>query len=78
VDTLGAGDAFAAGLLAGIARGWDLETMCRLANAVGSSCVGAAGMSGIRPLAETAARFGVREGRSGNEGREGDVRRRGG
>ena len=76
VDTLGAGDAFAAGLLAGLARGWGLEAACRLANAAGASCVGAAGMSGIRPLAEIAARYGVREAGSGNEGRDGDIRRR--
>jgi sugar/nucleoside kinase (ribokinase family) len=70
VDTLGAGDAFAGGLLAGLARGWDLESACRLACAAGASCVGAAGLTGIRPLAETAARYDVRETVSGNEGHD--------
>jgi sugar/nucleoside kinase (ribokinase family) len=47
VDTLGAGDSFVAGLLAGLLRGWELDRCCRLANAVGACCVGAAGMTGV-------------------------------
>jgi sugar/nucleoside kinase (ribokinase family) len=57
VDTLGAGDSFNAGLLAGIVQGWDLEKSCRLANAVGACCVSAAGASGIMSLKETLERY---------------------
>lgn len=52
VDTLGAGDSFAAGFLAGIVNGWELEKACRFANAVGACCVSAEGASGIRPMQE--------------------------
>ena len=52
VDTLGAGDAFVAGFLAGIVNGWELEKACRFANAVGACCVSAEGASGIRPVQE--------------------------
>ena len=52
VDTLGAGDSFAAGFLAATLAGWDLKKACRLANAVGAACVSAAGTSGIRPIQE--------------------------
>jgi sugar/nucleoside kinase (ribokinase family) len=54
VDATGAGDAFAAGFIAGIWHGWPLEKTARLANAVGALCVtglGAAG--GVRSLPET-------------------------
>ena len=54
VDATGAGDAFAAGFIAGIWKGWTLEETARLANAVGALCVtqvGAAG--GLKSLAET-------------------------
>lgn len=54
VDTTGAGDCFAAGFLAGIVQGWDLEKTARLANAAGAMCVTAIGAtSGIRSLEET-------------------------
>lgn len=59
VDTLGAGDSFVAGFLTGIARGWDLEQSCRLANAAGACCVGAPGTTGIRSLEEILERFAV-------------------
>ncbi len=54
VDAVGAGDAFAAGFLTGVARGWDLERTGRFANAVGALCVTALGATtGIRSLEET-------------------------
>jgi sugar/nucleoside kinase (ribokinase family) len=56
VDATGAGDAFAAGFIAGVWHGWALEKTARFANAVGALCVtglGAAG--GVRSLAETRA-----------------------
>lgn len=52
VDALGAGDAFAAGFLAGLVNGWDLEKTGRFANAVGAFCVTAIGATtGIRDQA---------------------------
>jgi sugar/nucleoside kinase (ribokinase family) len=56
IDATGAGDAFAAGFIAGVWRGWPLERAARLANAMGALCVtglGAAG--GVRSLPETLA-----------------------
>ena len=54
VDALGAGDAFAAGFLTGVVKGWDLEQMGRFANAVGALCVTALGATtGVRSLQET-------------------------
>lgn len=56
VDALGAGDAFAAGFLTGVLKGWDLEKTGRFANAVGASCVMALGATtGIKTLDETIA-----------------------
>ncbi len=43
VDALGAGDAFAAGFLAGLVNGWDLEKTGKFANATGAFCVTAIG-----------------------------------
>ena len=43
VDANGAGDAFAAGFLAGIVNGWDLEKTGKFANATGAFCVTAIG-----------------------------------
>ncbi len=43
IDALGAGDAFAAGFLAGIVNGWDLEKTGKFANATGAFCVTALG-----------------------------------
>jgi len=43
IDAVGAGDAFAAGFLTGIVRGWDLLTTGKFANAVGAFCVTALG-----------------------------------
>jgi sugar/nucleoside kinase (ribokinase family) len=54
VDALGAGDAFAAGYIAGLVQEWDLERTARLATAVGATCVTALGATtGIRSLPET-------------------------
>jgi sugar/nucleoside kinase (ribokinase family) len=46
VDATGAGDAFTAGLIAGVWLGWPLERTARLANAVGALCVTELGASG--------------------------------
>lgn len=54
VDALGAGDAWVAGFLAGIAKGLDIERCSWLGNAVGASCVTALGATtGIRNWHET-------------------------
>ena len=45
VDESGAGDAFTAGLIAGLLRNWDLEHALSLAGAVGASCTRALGCS---------------------------------
>ena len=56
VDTTGAGDAFAAGFLAGVVKGWRLREAAALACAVGACCVTAVGATtGIRSLEETMA-----------------------
>ena len=56
IDALGAGDAFAAGFIAGIVRGWDLEQCARFATAVGACCVTALGATtGILTFEETMA-----------------------
>ena len=43
VDPSGAGDAFDAGVITGILRGWDLPQMLRFASALGASAVRAIG-----------------------------------
>ncbi len=54
VDATGAGDAFAAGFIAGVWQGWQLEKTARFANAVGALCVTGLGASGgVRSLSET-------------------------
>jgi sugar/nucleoside kinase (ribokinase family) len=56
VDTTGAGDAFCAGFIAGLARGLPLEGCAALANAVGTFCVTAMGAStGVKGLGEVEA-----------------------
>jgi sugar/nucleoside kinase (ribokinase family) len=56
VDSTGAGDAFAAGFIAGTYLGWNLEATARLANACGALCVtGAGAAGGTRSLSETLA-----------------------
>jgi len=59
VDTLGAGDCFVAGFIAGLVKGWHLKKTCRFANAVGAACVSARGASGIRPMQEIAKLYRV-------------------
>jgi sugar/nucleoside kinase (ribokinase family) len=54
VDTTGAGDAFAAGFLAGYHKGWSIEKAGRLANACGALCATEIGTTdGIKTLQET-------------------------
>ncbi len=54
VDATGAGDAFAAGFIAGVWYGWPMEQTARFANAVGALCVTGLGASGgARSLSET-------------------------
>ena len=54
MDATGAGDAFAAGFLAGVVNDFNLERTGRLANAVGACCVTQVGtVAGIRSLDET-------------------------
>jgi sugar/nucleoside kinase (ribokinase family) len=56
VDSTGAGDAFAAGFIAGIRNGWPLERTADFANAMGALCVTAMGASaGLRTFDETVA-----------------------
>jgi sugar/nucleoside kinase (ribokinase family) len=60
VDSTGAGDAFAAGLLFGLLAGWPIERAARLANAAGALATTAVGAStGVRALAETRALAGL-------------------
>ncbi len=54
VDATGAGDAFVAGFLTGVVKGWDVERCGRLGNAVGACCVQAIGCTqGIKSFDET-------------------------
>lgn len=54
LDATGAGDAFAAGFIAGVWHGWPLEKTAAFANAVGALCVtGLGATGGIRSLEET-------------------------
>ena len=66
IDALGAGDAFVAGFLTGVVRGWNLEQCARFAIGVGASCVTALGATtGIRSFDETLAflhEFGAADG----------------
>jgi len=58
VDSLGAGDAWAAGFLTGLLHNWPLERTARFANAVGACCVEAYGATtSVRSLAETLTRM---------------------
>lgn len=53
VDGTGGGDAFAAGYMAGMLRGWEAEECLRMASAVGASCVRAIGTTtGVFTAAE--------------------------
>lgn len=54
VDATGAGDAFAAGFIAGVYQKWPLEKTVRFANAVGALCVTGLGATcGVRSMKET-------------------------
>ena len=56
LDSLGAGDCWAAGFLLGLLRGWDIEKVARFANAVGACSVQAVGATtGVLTEAETLA-----------------------
>jgi sugar/nucleoside kinase (ribokinase family) len=56
VDATGAGDAFAAGFIAGVYLGWPLRETARFANAVGALCVTGVGASGgVASMDETLA-----------------------
>ncbi len=56
VDATGAGDAFAAGFIAGVYLGWPLMDTARFANAVGALCVTGVGAFGnVASLEETLA-----------------------
>lgn len=56
IDALGAGDAYVAGFLAGVVRGWELDRCAWFANAVGACCVTALGATtGVKTFAETLA-----------------------
>jgi len=53
-DATGAGDAFAGGLLLGLAHGWNIEQAALFGSAVGAQCVTAYGATtGIKSYAET-------------------------
>jgi sugar/nucleoside kinase (ribokinase family) len=52
-DTSGAGDAFCAGFLAGLSKGWEIRRCAELANTVGALCVTEIGTTtAARPLGE--------------------------
>jgi sugar/nucleoside kinase (ribokinase family) len=54
VDATGAGDAFVAGFLTGVMKGWDLKATALFANAVGAlACLDVGTTSGVRSLEET-------------------------
>lgn len=56
VDATGAGDAFAAGFLAGVLHGYDVAACAELGNAVGACCVTAVGtVDGVLSLEQTLA-----------------------
>ncbi len=54
IDSTGAGDAYAAGFLAGVAKDMDYKDAARLGNAVGACCVTAIGATaGIKDMEQT-------------------------
>ena len=63
VDATGAGDAYIAGFLTGLVRGWNLEQCAKFAGAVGAACVRkigtTAGIYGYVEILELLRRFGV-------------------
>ena len=60
IDSTGAGDAFAAGLLYGLLAGWPAERAARLANAAGALATTAVGASaGVGSFSQTASLAGL-------------------
>jgi sugar/nucleoside kinase (ribokinase family) len=57
VDATGAGDAFAAGFIAGIWQGWSLDKTARFASAVGAMCVTGVGAAGCVSSLEDTLHF---------------------
>lgn len=55
IDSTGAGDAFGAGFMAALIRGYDLEPAVRIANAVGANWVTAPAAEGLRPFEDIVA-----------------------
>ena len=55
VDPTGCGDAYRAGLLYGIAQGWDMEKACRLASLMGSIKIAHRGGQNHKPLRDDIA-----------------------
>lgn len=43
IDTSGAGDAFCAGFITGLIKGWNMKKCAKFANAAGAKCIGAIG-----------------------------------
>jgi len=53
VDTTGAGDAWVAGVLTGLVKGWDLDRTARFANAMGGVvCLAMGASTGVRTMEE--------------------------
>jgi sugar/nucleoside kinase (ribokinase family) len=58
VDATGAGDCFAAGLIAGLWHGWSMVDAVRLGHASGAACVAAVGATaGVGSWAEMVGRL---------------------
>lgn len=55
LDSTGAGDAFGAGFMAALVRGWPLQRAAHFANAVGARAVSARWMDGLLSFEETVA-----------------------
>jgi 5-dehydro-2-deoxygluconokinase len=57
LNVLGAGDAFASGLIAGLRRGWPLDRAVRLGNATGAIVVTRHGCANFMPTMEEVEQF---------------------
>ncbi|MFZ9003607.1 MAG: 5-dehydro-2-deoxygluconokinase [Robiginitalea sp.] len=57
LNVLGAGDAFAGGLLYGILQGWDLYRACRMGNACGAQVVTKNGCANFMPTLDESLKF---------------------